>query len=461
MNPNLELAQNSLRHFAPAVYPSFKAPRHLRMLVHELEALERGDHDRLIVTMPPRHGKSLLTSAIFPSWFIGRHPESSIIAASYGQELASDFGRRVKAIVTDLAFRSIFPNVRLLEDSQATHRLGTIQGGLYFAVGAGGALTGRGGDLIVLDDPIKNREEAESDTARRSLQGWFESVLYPRLEPGGRIALIQTRWHEADLCGWLLSEHKSENWRVVNLPALAETDDPLGRAEGEALWPARYPLETLERIREAIGSAAWLSLYQQRPQAAEGGIFKRDWWRSFDPDDQQEPLRITLSLDTAFSAKQSADYSVCETFAECADGYYLLHVWRGRVEFPRLIAIVNELADQWNPHALLIEDAASGQSLIQALRASTILPVIPVKHQSRSKEARAAAASPMVEAGRVFLPREAPWLPAFLDELSSFPNGAHDDQVDALSGFLNWSRLSPIESEDYSDNSDLNALFGR
>ena len=259
----------------------------------------------------------------------------------------------------------------------------------------------------------------------------------------------------------MLSEHKSENWRVVNLPALAETDDQLGREEGEALWPARYPLETLERIREAIGSAAWLSLYQQRPQAAEGGIFKRDWWQFYDLDDEIEPLRIILSLDTAFSAKQSADYSVCEIWAECGDGYYLLHVWRGRVEFPRLIAIVNELAGAWNPHALLIEDAASGQSLIQALRASTILPVIPVKHQSKSKEARAAAASPVVEAGRVFLPREAPWLGAFLDELSSFPNGAHDDQVDALSGFLNWARLSPIESERDEPSWDLERMFWR
>jgi predicted phage terminase large subunit-like protein len=349
----------------------------------------------------------------------------------------------------------------VLEDTQSTSRLGLLEGGNYYAVGSGGSLTGRGANLIVLDDLVKGHAEAHSLTARASLQAWFESTHYSRLEPNGRIVLIMTRWHQDDLAGWLLREHAADGWRVISLPAIAEENDPLGRQEGAALWPARYPLETLERIREAIGSSAWLSLYQQRPSAAEGGIFKRDWWQFYDPDDEIEPLRIILSLDTAFSAKQSADYSVCEIWAECGDGYYLLHVWRGRVEFPRLIFVANELAAQWSPHALLIEDAASGQSLIQALRASTILPVIPVKHQSRSKEARAAAASPMVEAGRVFLPREAPWLPAFLDELSSFPNGAHDDQVDALAQFLNWSRLAPIETERDEPSWDLISMYGR
>jgi predicted phage terminase large subunit-like protein len=461
MNPNLERAQNSLRSFAAAVHLAFRCPPHIRLLIRELESLERAETDRLMIFCPPRHGKSLLVSGIFPAWYLGRHPEQSVIASSYGAELATDFGRKTKATIADLPFRAIFPGVRLLEDTQSTSRLGLLQGGNYYAVGAGGALTGRGANLIVLDDLVKNYEEANSETARRSLQSWFETTLYSRLEPGGKIALIMTRWHQDDLAGWLLREHAADGWRVISLPAIAEENDPLGREEGAPLWPQRYPLEVLERIREAIGSAAWLSLYQQRPSAATGNVFKKDWWQFYDPDDEIEPLRISLSLDTAFSAKQSSDYSVCEIWGETETGHYLLNVWRARVEFPRLIAIVNELADVWHPSAILIEEAASGQSLIQALRASTILPVIAVKHQSRSKEARASAASPTIEAGRVFLPIEAPWLPAFLEELSSFPNGAHDDMVDALSQFLNWARIAPIETEEYRDNSDLNALFGR
>ena len=231
---------------------------------------------------------------------------------------------------------------------------------------------------MLIDDPIKDREEANSETVRRSLHEWYAFVAYTRLMPGGAIIIIQTRWHEDDLAGWLLREHAHENWDVLSLPAIAEQDEGF-RKEGEALWPEQFPLLELERIRAATGGRAWASLYQQRPAAAEGVIFKRGWWQFY----QQPPTvafnRIVQSWDTAFKKGTENDFSVCTTWGVADNGYYLLHLWRGRVEFPELKRVVASLADQWKPDAILVEDKASGQSLIQELKLSTALPLIPVQ----------------------------------------------------------------------------------
>jgi predicted phage terminase large subunit-like protein len=254
-----------------------------------------------------------------------------------------------------------------------------------------------------------------SSAERRSLQSWYESVAYTRLQPNGAIVLIQTRWHEDDLAGWLLREHAAEGWRVMCLPAVAETNDLLGRRESAALWPERFELDALERIRSAIGSAAWIAMYQQRPAPDEGGIFKRQWWRSYA---DQPPYRTAIfSVDTAFKTTQTSDYSVIQVWLSNPEGFYLAHTWRERVEFPELQKAVVELASHWRPDAVLIEDAASGQSLIQALQAETRLPVLPVKPLG-DKVARASAVSPLIESGRVFLPA-AGWLSDFMDEVSS------------------------------------------
>jgi predicted phage terminase large subunit-like protein len=375
---------------------------------------------------------------------LGQHPDRSIIASSYGSELAVDFGRRVRGFVSDPLHRAIFPQCVVADDNDAAHRFGLMMGGTYFAVGAGGPLTGRGADLLLIDDPIKSREEAYSAATRRSLQSWYESVAYTRLQPGGAIVLIQTRWHEDDLAGWLLREHASEGWRVLSLPAVAERDEGW-RAEGEALWPARFPIETLDRIREAIGSIAWASLYQQRPTAEEGAIFKRDWFRAF--REPPECKRLIFSLDTAFKTGQSSDYSVIAVIGETTTGYFLLHLSRGRWEFPELKRQAVALADLWSPHYVLIEDAASGQSLIQSLKAETRLPILPVKPLG-DKVARASAVSPLAESGRVYLPESASWLSDFIDEACSFPAAPHDDQVDAVTQGLNYLRgegYQPIE----------------
>jgi predicted phage terminase large subunit-like protein len=261
--------------------------------------------------------------------------------------------------------------------------------------------------------------------------------------PGGAIIIIQTRWHEDDLAGWLLREHAAENWDVLSLPAIAEQDERF-RRQGEALWPERFPLSGLERIRVAIGGRAWASLYQQRPAAAQGTIFKRDWWQFYTPPVAVPFTRVVQSWDTAFKKGAENDYSVCTTWGVAENGYYLLHLWRDRVEFPELKRVLASLAEQWNPDAILVEDRASGQSLIQELKLSTVLPIIAVKADS-DKLSRAQAVTPLVEAGKVFLPKSTPWLSDYIDELAAFPTGKRDDAVDSTAQALNYLRERPVE----------------
>jgi predicted phage terminase large subunit-like protein len=289
--------------------------------------------------------------------------------------------------------------------------------------------------LLICDDLTKGSEDAYSLTARKSLQVWYESVAYTRLQPNASIVMIATRWHTDDLVGWRLREHAADGWQVVSLPALAEPNDPLNRSEGEALWPSKFPVEALTRIREAIGSSAWSSLYQQRPVAAEGAIFKREWLKSF--TGQPECYRIIFSLDTAFKTGESNDYSVIGIFGETQNGFYLLDMVRERLDFPALKSRTIAKAAYWKPSAVLIEDAASGQSLIQTLKLETRLPILPVKPLG-DKESRASSVSPLFESGRIYLPQQAPWLSDFIDELTSFPAAPHDDQVDSCTQALTW-----------------------
>jgi len=420
-----------------AVWPKYELTQHGRFVIEHLERIERGEIDRLMLFLPPRHGKSLTSSQLFPSWYLGRHPERSIIATSYGQELANDYGRRVREFVSADLHRVVFPQSRIRDDNASVHRFGLSRGGNFYAVGAGGPITGRGADLLLIDDPLKGAEDAYSITARRSLQTWFESVAYTRLQRGAAIVLIQTRWHQDDLAGWLLREHAADGWTVVSLPAIAEPGDALGRVEGEALWPSKFPLDALSRIREAIGTSAWSALYQQRPVAAEGSIFKREWLKTF--TSKPEFTRLIFSLDTAFKVGESNDYSVLAVWAEAQAGYYLLDLVRERLDFPALKSRVVAKAAYWRPHAVLIEDAASGQSLIQSLRVETSLPLLPVKPLG-DKESRASAVSPLFESGRVHVPQSAPWLSDYIDELISFPASPHDDQVDVSTQALAWPR---------------------
>jgi len=432
----LKLAQRDLACYAMALSPNFELAAHHRLIVDKLEAVERGDIPRLMISMPPRHGKSLLASQIFPAYYLGRHPDRQIICASYGQELADDFGRKVRNMVSDPIHRAIFPEFRLADDSASMRRFGTTAGGSYFAVGRDGAITGRGADIFLIDDPLKNFEEARSELIRGGLHQWYSTVARTRLQPGGGIVLISTRWHEDDLAGRLLREASGGDWDVLSLPAIAEVDESFRRA-GEALWPEKFPLEVLEQIRREVGGATWASLYQQRPAAAEGTVFNRGWWGFY----RELPAckRTVQSWDTAFKTGSENDYSVCTTWGVSGNGYYLLSLWRGRVDFPELKRLVGSLGKEWKPNAILVEDKASGQSLIQELQYQSPLPIIPIS-VDRDKMARAQSITPLIEAGKVFLPESAPWLDLHLDELAAFPTGAHDDAVDSTTQALNYLR---------------------
>lgn len=436
-NSVLALARADLACYSIVQWPPFELAPHHRVIVDKLEAVERGEIRRLMISMPPRHGKSLITTQIFPAWYLGRHPDRFVISASYGQDLADDFGRKVRNLISGPMHRTLFPACQVADDASSMRRFNTTAGGSYYAVGRGGPITGRGAHLLLLDDPLKDRDEAYSETIRRGLHEWYAHVAYTRLQPGAAVVLIETRWHEDDLAGWLLREHADENWVVVSLPAIAEVDESFRRA-GEPLWPERFPLPDLQRIRRSIGSAAWASLYQQRPSAAEGTIFKRDWVRTYrEPPPSFE--RIVQSWDTAFKTGAENDYSVVTTWGSAETGHYLLSLWRARVEFPELKRQLSSQAEQWKPHAILVEDKASGQSLIQELKLATRFPILPVKVDS-DKRARAEAVTPMFEAGRIFVPESAPWLQDYLDELAVFPAGVHDDAVDSTTQALNYLR---------------------
>ena len=441
--PALEAAKSDLAAYASVLYRRFELPPHLKLLVEALEAVERGEVDRLMIFKPPRHGKSLLTSQLFPAWYLGRNPTKSIIASSYGAQLATDFGRKVRNFVHERLHKRIVSDCTIAGDSDSRSRFNLTAGGSYYALGAGGAITGRGADLLLVDDPIKSAQDANSATFRRSMQQWYESVAYSRLEPNGSIVIVQTLWHCDDLAGWLLREHSDEKWKVISLPAIAEPGDLLGRREGEALWSERFDLAALARIRSAIGTSSWLAEYQQRPVAEEGSIFKKDWFPSF--GGPLEVSRTVFSLDCAFKTGQQNDYSVILVISETKSVLHIRLVSRGRWEYPELQRRAVALAAIWRPNAVLVEDAASGQSLIQSLKAETLLPILPVKPMG-DKVSRANAVSPMVESGRVILPTDAPWLSDFLEEVTSFPSAPHDDITDALTQALSYLRGSTFDS---------------
>lgn len=436
--------------FARLVYPRYDDAAHLRILAEKLEAVERGDITRLIVTMPPRHGKTWTTSHLFPSWFLGRNPERYVIAATYAQDFADDIGRAVRNIIAGEEFAEAFPSCKLADDNASIRRFSTNHGGSYFAVGAGGPITGRGADLLLIDDPIKGREDADSETMRRQLRDWYTAVAYTRLMPGGRVVLIQTRWREDDLAGWLLKEHAHEEWETVDFPAILP--------DGSPLWPERFDLDALKRIERTLPSRDWSALYMQRPTVEEGGILKRHWWQRWSRSEPPPIEHVVLSLDTAFSEKDSADFSAATVWGyfrskdteddtkspKVYDNIILLDAWQGRVDFPDLRAQCKALIKKHEPDTVLIEKKASGQSLIQELRRQGI-PVVAYT-PDRDKVARAYSVQSIFESDCVWAPAGKSFADMVIDQCAAFPTGAHDDLVDctvqALIRFRQSGRLS-------------------
>ena len=430
--------------------PEYQSPSHLRALSDALESMERGELKRLMVLMPPRHGKSELISLRFPCWYLARHPEDYIVQAGYAESIALTHSRQARDIFISAEMGRLFPDIRhrperpgqevIIPERQAAHEWGTKQGGSYYAVGIGGGLTGRGFNIGIIDDPVKDEEEAASQTIRDKVWDWYQKVFRTRAEPNAAIIVVMTRWHQDDLVGRLLRQAKedpnADQWKVLKFSAIIE---------GQALWSERYPIDVLKKIQSSIGGRAFESLYQCNPTAAEGQIIKREWWKYFREPPQFE--RTIHSWDTAFKDKTLNDYSVCSVWGEAQNGYYLLDMWRDKVEFPELKRVAVALYERDIPNLVLVEDKASGQSLIQELQRNTKIPILPVKVDI-NKVARANSVTPLIEAGRVFLPENAPWLFDYIEELSAFPNAEHDDQVDSTTQALSFMRGGGEPSEE-------------
>jgi len=372
--------------------------------------------------LPPRHGKSEMVTIRYPVWRLESQPDMRVIVGAYNQTLAEKFSRKAKRIAAS--------RFEMASDRTAVNDWETAAHGGMRAVGVGGGITGQGGQLIIIDDPVKSRAEANSEAYRERCWDWYTDDLYTRLEPGGQMILIMTRWHEDDLAGRILASEDGPNWAVVSLPAEAEADDPLGREIGEALCSERYDKPALQRIHQVLQSS-YYALYQQRPQPDKGTIFQREWWdRGQNAPDRDNMTQVIQAWDTAFKEGQENDFSACVTIGVHGRRFYVMDAWRRQIAFPDLVRFVAEKGRQFRPSAIYIEDKGSGTSAIQTLQSETGMPVLGVKAQG-SKVDRANLVTAYCEQGRVCIPRTH-WGEALVDELVRFPTAKHDDQVDAF-----------------------------
>ena len=396
---------------------------------------------RLIITMPPRSGKSELVSRRFPAFALGRNPELQIIATSYSSDLSQRFNRDVQRVIDDEKYFDLFPNTRLSNSRVRTDSRGSYirtsdlfeivgHAGAYRSCGVGGGITGQGADILIIDDPIKDRAQAGSKTIRDSIWDWYTSTAYTRLSPGGGVIVMATRWHTDDLIGRLIQRMgEGDTFRIVNYPAIAEHDE-LHRKAGEALHPERYPLSTLLQIQKTIGSRDWEALYQQHPVPDGGALFKLEWFRRWTATSLPPEFDHTLmSWDMTFKDSKNSDYVVGQVWGKKGPNFYLLDQVRGQWDFVKTKEMVRVLAHKW-PRVVrkLVEDKANGSAVISELK-STVSGFVPIT-PTESKEARASSVTPYFEAGNVFIPEDsaAPWVPHYVSELLEFPAGSHDDQ---------------------------------
>lgn len=416
-------------------------PPHVQLLGAELaDLIHSPDHDRLLVFMPPRHAKSTTCSVWLPVWFLDLFPERQVLLASYAHKLARKFGWQVRQLI--MAHHR-FLRVRLAPDFKARDQWFTSMGGGMSTAGMDGGFTGQPGNLIIVDDPYKGWAEAHSEVIREGVADVYKSVLYTRREPGTKIVVLLTRWHEDDLGGWLERESEQgtgDRFRVLRMPAICDdpAEDPLGREEGEALWPDRHPLEALERARRVLGTYFWTGMFQQRPSPEEGSQLKRGWWKWYDrmpqPHDWEELL---WSWDMAFKDAEDSSYVVGQLWGRIGADKYLIHQVRDHLDFPSTVRQVALAAQPVleRPHARLhlVEDKANGPAVMQVLQGKVagLVPVTP----KGSKESRVHAVSADVEGGNCWLPDTSIAtfdVLGFVDECAQFPNATHDDMVDAF-----------------------------
>ena len=419
---------------------------HVEAMAWHLQQCADGKINRLVINLPPRHLKSICASVAFPAWLLGRDPTMRIICASYSENLASKHALDCRAVMESDWYRRAFPSTRISREKNAELNFVTTHHGYRYSTSVGGTLTGRGGNFMIIDDPIKP-EDAMSDLRRSAVNEWFDRTLYSRLDDKRRdvIILIMQRLHIDDLTGHVLGK---EPWVHLNLPAITETEQriPIARSRfhtwrpGELLHEARESKPDLDRIKATIGSFNFSAQYQQRPIPLEGEIVKWEWFRFYDELPPRESGdKIVQSWDTASKAEDLSDYSVCTTWRVKGNDYYLVHLMREKLNYPSLKRRVIEQARSFNADSIVIEDKGSGISLIQDLRGGNENVPYPISFTPEiDKVTRMSAQSAKIEAGHVFLPRRAEWLDDFRAELLQFPYGRYDDQVDSMSQFFNW-----------------------
>ena len=436
----IKLCQDNFLFFVKAMWPDFICRDaksdddwgHHQIIANEFESIANKVHNRLIVNMPPRHTKSEFASYLFPAWFIGKFPNKKLMQVSHNAELATRFGSKVRNLMDTDDYKSIFGDVKLREDSKAKGRWETNHGGEYFAAGVGGSITGRGADLLIIDDP-HTEQDSMSDSAMERTYEWYNSGPRQRLQPGGSIVVVMTRWAQDDLTGRLIksqSEPKSDKWRVVNFPAILDN--------GEPVWPEYWTLEELEKVKASVSTKNWNAQYMQDPTSEEGAIIKRDWWGDWNSEILPPLKHVIQSYDTAFSAKETADYSAITTWGifQPREGYedciILLDAIKGRFDFPELKAVALEQYKYWEPETVIVEAKASGQPLIHELRRMGIPVIDYVPAKGRDKYTRINSVAPIFESGMVFAPKDEKFAQDVIEECAAFPNGQYDDYVDSM-----------------------------
>jgi predicted phage terminase large subunit-like protein len=452
------LVRNDFRVFVEKVFltltpgQTFIRSWHLEAIAYQLERVRRGEIKRLIINMPPRSLKSIMASVAFPAFILGLDPTRRIICASYSGELAKKHSNDFRAVLDSRWYRSTFPGTRVGPFKNNETEIELTARGFRLAASVGGTLTGRGGDIIVIDDPLKP-DDAFSDTKRNGANQWFTNTLLSRLDDKrtGAIVVVMQRVHMDDMTGFL-TEH-SDEWEVLNLPAIADNDSsipcwegkPYARTAGEVLSPQREPLYLLEALKMQIGGDAFSAQYQQMPVPPGGAMVKRHWivrYNELPP--MSERIQVVQSWDTANKGGPQNDWSVCTTWIVARKNrWYLVDIWRGRVDYPTLKATVESHAKQHKAQRVLVEDTGSGTMLVQELR-SRVSGIIGVKPEG-DKASRMAVASAKFEAGQAYLPERASWLADLESELFAFPGGKHDDQCDSISQALLHANISWIE----------------
>ena len=428
-----EKAQDNFLEFVNHVYDGFIQGSHHKQVAKRFETLAKTPGSRLIVNMPPRHTKSEFASYLLPAWLIGKNPELKIIQTTHTAELAVRFGRKVRNLMEMQEYREVFPDVDLRADSKAAGRWETSQGGEYYAAGVGGAITGRGADLLIIDDP-HSEQDALSESAMENAYEWYTSGPRQRLQPGGSIVIVMTRWSLKDLTGKLLraqsSDVMSDQWEVVEFPAILPS--------GNVLWPQFWKKDELLRVKASLSLGKWNAQWQQNPVAEEGAIIKKEWWKKWEKEKAPPVSYIMQSYDTAFSKKETADYSAITTWGVFKPNEYgpdsiiLMDAQRGRWDFPELKAKALEEYKYWEPDMVLIEAKATGTPLTDELRNIGIPVVNYTPSKGKDKHTRMHMVAPIFESGKVWAP-EKRFSEEVIEECAAFPNGDHDDYCDSMS----------------------------